>query len=207
MSATRLPRLIFTVGHSSQPIEDFIAQLQRHEIQVLADVRSVPYSSRYPQFAREALQKTLIVGGIRYLFLGRELGARRDESECYVDGRASYEEITKLPNFKRGIERLLEGTEKRRIALMCAEHDPLTCHRTILISRELANHAVTIRHIIRGGELETHEHAEKRLITEEFGGDAQPDLFAGAASADGRLNQAYHVRGDRIAFRRDAPKS
>jgi len=200
-------RLIFTVGHSSQAIEEFVGQLQQHEIQVLADVRSKPYSSRYPHFSRESLQKSLIVGGIRYLFLGRELGARRDEPECYVDGRASYEEITKLPNFRRGIDRLLDGTEKRRIALMCAEQDPLTCHRTILICRELAHHAVTIRHIGRGGELETHEHAEQRLIAEEFGGDRQPDLFAGAASAHGRLNEAYYVRGNRIAYRRDAPKS
>jgi uncharacterized protein (DUF488 family) len=204
MSASRL---IFTVGHSSQAIEDFIQQLKLHEIQVLADVRSIPYSSRYPHFSRESLQKSLIVDAIRYLFLGRELGARRDESECYVDGRASYAAITKLPNFIRGIDRLLDGTEKRRIALMCAEQDPLTCHRTILICRELARHGVTIRHICRGGELETHEHAERRLIAEEFGGDEQADLFAGAPSTDTRLNEAYDVRANRIAYRRDASKS
>ena len=128
------------------------------------------------------------------------------DARCCRFLRASYEEITKLPNFRRGIERLLDGTEKRRIALMCAEQDPLTCHRTILICRELANHAVTIMHIVRGGALETHEHAEKRLIAEEFGGDRQPDLFAGAPSAEGRLNEAYGVRGNRIAYRRDAPK-
>jgi uncharacterized protein (DUF488 family) len=194
--------IVYTVGHSSQPIEPFIDQLQAHRIEVLADVRSMPYSRRYPHFSREALQKSLIVAGIRYLFLGRELGARRDEPECYVDGRASYEEIVKLPNFLRGVERLLEGAETRRIALMCAEQDPLTCHRTILICRVLARHGIQIRHIERGGSLEEHAQAEQRLVREELGDGGQGQLFSDLGHSDARLEQAYVARGNRIAYRR-----
>jgi uncharacterized protein (DUF488 family) len=195
-------RLIYTVGHSSQPIEDFIAQLKANGIEVLADVRSVPYSRRYPHFSRESLQKSLVVAGIRYLFLGRELGARRDEPECYVDGRASYEEIEKLPNFVRGIETLQDGAQKRRIALMCAEVDPLTCHRTILIGRVLARHGVAIKHIGRGGGVEEHRDAEQRLIAEELGDGGQGELFGKVGASDARLQQAYTARGNRIAYRR-----
>jgi uncharacterized protein (DUF488 family) len=195
---------LYTVGHSSQPIEPFIDQLQAHRIEVLADVRSMPYSRRYPHFSREALQKSLVVGGIRYLFLGRELGARRDEPECYVDGRASYEEIVKLPNFQRGVERLLEGAAARRIALMCAEQDPLTCHRTILICRVLSRHGIQIKHIERGGSLEEHLQAEQRLVREELGDDGQGQLFSDLGRSDARLEQAYLARGNRIAYRRSS---
>jgi uncharacterized protein (DUF488 family) len=194
--------VIFTVGHSSQPIEAFIAQLRAHRIDVVADVRSMPYSRRYPHFSREALQKILIVDAIRYLFLGRELGARRDEPECYIDGRASYEEIAKLPNFTRGVERLLEAAQARRIALMCAEQDPLTCHRTILICRALSRHGIAIKHIERGGSLEEHAQAEQRLVAEELGDADQGQLFGNVGSSDARLERAYAARGNRIAYRR-----
>jgi YD repeat-containing protein len=194
--------VLYTVGHSSQSVESFVGALQAHRIEVIADVRSMPYSSRYPHFSREALQKSLIVAGIRYLFLGRELGARRDEPECYVDGRASYEEIAKLPNFQRGVERLLEAAQMRRIALMCAEQDPLTCHRTILICRALSRHGIAIRHIERGGAVEEHPQAEQRRLREEFGDDSQGQLFGDVSPSDTRLQQAYTARGNRIAYRR-----
>jgi uncharacterized protein (DUF488 family) len=200
------PDLLYTIGHSSQSIEDFIAALHRHDIQALADVRSMPYSRRYPQFSREALQKSLVVDRIYYLQIGRELGARRDEPECYVDGRAEYSEIAKLPNFQRGLDVLLTQIKRHRTAIMCSEQDPLTCHRVILVCRELRDAGIEIRHILRGGELETHEAAEARLITEELGGAAQPDLFPGSQTAQERLQHAYQKRAQRICYRRDDPK-
>jgi uncharacterized protein (DUF488 family) len=193
-------RLLYTVG---QTIEDSLGQLQSQQVQVVADVRSQPYSKRYPHFSREALQKSLSAADIRYLFLGRELGARRDEPQCYVDGQASYEEIAKLPNFMRGIERILDGTQKSRIALMCAEHDPLTCHRTILVCRELRKRDVEIQHILRGGTLEAHAQAELRLVEEEFGSSDQADLFTRPDKSDLTVQRAYTARASRIAYRHE----
>jgi len=196
-------RLLYTVGHSSQSIEQFVSQLQRHGIELIADVRSQPYSKRYPHFSREALQKSLTVADIRYLFLGRELGARRDEPQCCVDGQASYQEIARLPNFVRGIERLLDSADKYRIALTCAEHDPLTCHRTILVCRELRQRNVSIKHILRGGELEEHAQAELRLIEEELGSSDQADLFTRPDNPELLVERAYTARAGRIAYRHE----
>jgi uncharacterized protein (DUF488 family) len=194
---------IYTIGHSSQPIEAFLEQLQRHGVEVVVDVRSQPYSARFRHFSREPLQASLAAAHIRYLFLGRELGARREEAECYVGGRATYDNIAKLSAFADGIDRLLAGAERYRIALMCAEQDPLTCHRTILVCHELNKHAVLVRHICRGGELEHQQQAERRLVEEELGSSEQRDLFATAAAFTEMLEQAYSARAGNIAYRQN----
>jgi hypothetical protein len=134
--------------------------------------------------------------------LGREFGARRDEAECYVDGQAVYNRIAKLPVFAAGIDRLLAGAQRYRVALMCAEQDPLTCHRTILVCRELKKHGASIKHICRGGVLEDHQQAEQRLVEEELGSADQRDMFAPAHSFTERLEQAYAKRAGKIAYRR-----
>jgi uncharacterized protein (DUF488 family) len=192
---------LFTVGHSSQSIGEFIASLQRHAIAVVADVRSRPYSRRFPHFSRERLQATLKAVDIGYVFLGRELGARRDEPECYVDDQARYDRIAKLPAFADGIDRVLDGARQYRVALMCAEQDPVTCHRTILVCHELERHGVAITHIHRGGMLETQQEAQLRLVAEELGAREQSDLFT-AEDAPQRLERAYARRAQRIAYRR-----
>jgi uncharacterized protein (DUF488 family) len=194
---------IYTVGHSNQSIDAFIALLKSHNVDVVADVRSRPYSARFPHFSKDRLEASLKAAGIRYVFLGRELGARRDEAECYVNGLASYERISKLPAFADGINRLLIGAQRYRLTLMCAEHDPLTCHRTILVCHELKKHGILIKHICRTGALEDHEQTELRLLEEEFGGSDQIDMFAGTRNATEILELAYARRADSIAYRRD----
>src|ERR1700742_2928764 len=123
--------MIFTVGHSNPPIERFIGLLQPHGITALADVRSTPYSRFNPQFNKEKLQSALAAAGIRYVFLGEELGARTKDPSCYdEDGKVSYTKLARTDLFRKGIERLLTGMQQHRIAIMCAERDPLECHRT-----------------------------------------------------------------------------
>jgi uncharacterized protein (DUF488 family) len=196
---------IYTIGHSSQSMEAFIAQLRRHDVEAVVDVRSQPYSARFPHFSREPALGSLKAAGIHYVFLGRELGARRAEPECYVDGRASYDRIARLPAFAAGIERLLAGAQRYRVALMCAEQDPLTCHRTILVCHELTKHAVSIKHIHRDGVLEDHGQAEQRLVAEELGCAGQSDLFAAPHGFAELLEQAYVRRACNIAYRQQQP--
>lgn len=194
---------IYTIGHSAHSIKKFIELLQRHEIEVVGDVRSQPYSTRFPQFSKESLQASLKSARIRYVFLGRELGARREETECYVNGQAVYEKIAQLPAFTEGIARVLVGAHKYRVALMCAEQDPLTCHRTILVCHELKKHDVSIRHISRTGILEDHQQTEQRLIEEELGRTDQTDMFSKSEHPLMRLEQAYARRASSIAYRQD----
>ncbi|MPZ44523.1 MAG: DUF488 family protein [Betaproteobacteria bacterium] len=191
---------ILTIGHSSHPIAEFVRLLSDHQIDVVADVRSSPYSKRNPQFSRESLQKSLKDQGVKYLFLGRELGARRTERECYVQGKAEYERIAELPAFNDGVRRLLKGASDYRIALMCAEQDPLTCHRTVLVCRHLKKHGLALGHILPDGNVESHEQVEHRLMLEEGENPSQADIFAVAENLDSALLRAYTARGNKIAY-------
>ena len=158
--------MIYTVGHSNHPIERFIGLLQVHGITALADVRSIPYSRFNPQFRREKLQAALAAAGIQYVYLGAELGARSENPAVYdANSRVSYALLAKTDLFRRGIARLKTGMAEHRNSLMCAEREPLECHRTILVSRELVREGVLVTHMLADGSLESHERAMQRLVT------------------------------------------
>jgi uncharacterized protein (DUF488 family) len=189
---------VFTIGHSDHEQQRFVELLRAHHIDAVADVRSSPYSSRFPQFNREALQASLKTTGIRYVFLGDELGARRSETDCYVNGQALYERIAKTPAFQRGIDRVVQGANRMRIALVCAEKDPLDCHRAILVCRHLKTIVPSISHILSDGSVESHEQMEERLL-QQFKLTSD-DLFRSRAEM---LDAAYERHGKRIAYREE----
>ena len=116
-----MTKTVYTIGHSNGTAEHLVKMLGQHEITAVADVRSQPYSRFNPQFNREALAVTLKNSGVDYVFLGQELGARSEDPACYRDGRAQYALIAQTPQFERGIERLMAGAEKFRVAILCAE--------------------------------------------------------------------------------------
>jgi uncharacterized protein (DUF488 family) len=193
-------RSLLTIGHSDHAAGVFIDLLRQHGVTALTDVRSSPYSRRYPQFNREALSADVERAGIRYVFLGAELGARRSEPECYEDGKARYPLIARSPLFSQGLERVRQGAEKYRVALMCAEKDPLTCHRAILVCRYLRDSMAPIQHIREDGRLESHEELESRLVA--IAGLSEVDLFR---SREELLEEAYDWQGDRIAYEEAPP--
>lgn len=188
---------IFTIGYSTHRWETFLGLLKRHGVTAIGDVRSQPFS-RLPEYNRDVLAAAVKGEGIQYVPLGRELGARRDEPECYIDGQAVYERVAQLPLFREGIVRLLKGAERFRIALMCAEREPLDCHRTVLVCRHLRPHGLHIRHILADGTVEEHADAEKRLM--KMMGIA-PDLFQKDVKQEDLIELAYEERGKQIAYR------
>ena len=186
---------LFTIGHSDHEMPEFAALLARHGVNAIADVRSQPYSRFHGQFNREILAESLGRAGVEYVFLGRELGARRVERECYRDRQARHDLIGQLPAFRDGLERLRRGIASHRIALLCAEKDPLTCHRTILVCRQLRREPIDIRHILDDGSLETTDEAETRLI--ELVGLPPAHLFCDRSEL---IEQAYDRQAERIAY-------
>ncbi|MFP4226980.1 MAG: DUF488 family protein [Desulfobacterales bacterium] len=130
---------------------------------------------------------------IDYIFLGKKLGARSDDPAHFADGRVSYRLLAKNPIFQEGLQALLRMARDARVCIMCAEKDPLDCHRMLLVCRHLRNQPVDIRHILADGSVETHQDTEKRLIRQT--GLDQPDLFAPPADL---VERAYDLQSEAI---------
>ena len=187
--------IVLTVGHSNHPLETFLALLRQHGVTVVADVRSAPYSRFNPQFNRKALEDRLETIGIEYVFLGRALGGRPDDPSCYEDGRVRYDRLARTPLFREGLEQVAEGAGRQRIALMCAEKEPLDCHRTILVGRSLVERGVAVAHILADGSLEPHDETMDRLLATV--GLPRGDLLQ---SREELIEEALAHRERRIAF-------
>jgi uncharacterized protein (DUF488 family) len=192
-----MPECVYTIGHSTHTHEQFVALLRQHGITAVADVRSRPYSRYNPQFNRENLQRALSEAGISYRFLGEELGARSEDPACYEGGKVRYDKLAETAAFQRGLQRVRSGMKEHRIALMCAEKEPLECHRTILVSRHLAILGVDVQHIHMDGALESHRDAIERLSRELD--MPEEDLFR---THEDILVDSYHVQERRIAYDR-----
>lgn len=188
---------VLTIGHSTHPWERFAALLQAAGVTAIGDVRTSPYSRRCPHFNRDELQAKLRQIGVAYVFLGAELGGRPNEPELYSDGVADYERMAKSEEFSKGLRRVIEGAKNYRIALLCSEQDPLSCHRCLLVGRALTNHGLQVRHILGQGAVTTQAEIEDRLL--ELHGQGAHDLFSPRGD---KLAAAYRDRARKVAFAR-----
>jgi uncharacterized protein (DUF488 family) len=186
---------VLTIGHSTQPLERLVALLVRHGVTAVADVRSQPYSRYSPDFNKESLEPALKANGVAYVFLGRELGARPDDRSLYDEGRVSWERLRASALFQAGLDRVVDGAVRVSIALLCAEKDPLECHRTLLVGRALEERGVAIAHIHADGRLETSDEAMSRLLAMFKMPEA--DLFRGR---DELVAEACDRQAKRITF-------
>ena len=158
--------MIRTIGHSNHPIERFVDLLKGGGVRLLVDVRSAPYSRRFPQFSREKLAKSLEAAGIDYAWEGEALGGKSGGS--YIAAAAR-------PEFKDALGRLIERSAYTTVCLMCAEKEPLDCHRTILVSRRLAERGVAVEHLLADGQTRSHHDIEEALLARKQGGDLFDD--------------------------------
>jgi len=197
MSTAQTP--IMTIGHSTHSAEAFLALLRQHRVDAVGDVRSSPFSRFNPQFNREVLERHLRENEIRYIFLGRELGARSEDPACYVEGRVQYARLAQTELFQSGLDRVMKGAARFRIALMCAEKEPLECHRTLLVARALVTRGQPVLHLHADGRLETHAAAMERLL--DLTGVPKEDLFR---SRDELLNEALQRQERQIAYADEA---
>ena len=171
------PATIWTVGHSNHPFDVFRRLLEAERIEVVADVRSFPYSRFVPHFDREDLERALRDAGIRYLFLGEALGGRPAREEHYdAEGCALYGPMSEEPGFQAAIDRLLAGARTHRIALLCSEALPRDCHRRLLVGKVLAERGIALRHILPGGSVEPELEVKLTLADDQatLFGDSTP---------------------------------
>ena len=187
---------LFTIGHSNIPADRFIATLREAHVDAIADVRSVPASRRFPWFSATALRDRLGQKGIAYELFGEALGGRPRDPALYCDGVADYEAMAMQAEFRAGLDRLMATARRSRVCLMCAEREPLDCHRCLLVGRALTGHGLAIGHILHDGAVEPNAVTEQRLVEST---KTQMDLFATGQSE--RLAAAYRRRARAVAFR------
>lgn len=164
---------MFSIGYGSSTIDKVVECLKRVRVEFIIDVRSVPYSRFQPNFIREHFQEFLRNHGIRYVFMGKDLGGRPKDEACYTDGKVDYTKCQEMGFFQNGLSRLLDAySQGLRICLLCSEGKPWMCHRSKLIGVALAREGISLTHILPGGQ----EESQKSVIDRLTGG--QGDMFS-----------------------------
>ena len=190
---------LFSIGHSNIAAERFVALLRDAGVTAAADVRSTPFSRRFPWFSGKNLAATLAQHSMAYLRCGEALGGRPRNAALYRDGVADYEAMAQQPEFQAGLDRLCTDAARLRICLMCAEREPLDCHRCLLVTRALTVRGLAVGHILHDGTIEPHRATEQRLLALT---ETNDDLFA--PGQDERLAAAYRRRARAVAYRAKA---
>ena len=193
---------LYTIGHSNLDLSYFLSLLKAEAVDVLADVRSLPRSNRNPHFNREEMEGFLRDAGIHYVFLGEELGGRPADVRVYRDGRVDYKLRRKSHAFQHGIEQLIWWMRRHRVAMMCAEEDPLECHRFLMNCAELCSLGIQPLHIRKDGKVQAQQDVEERLLLAVgFGDVSKGSLFGQTTDRVQALEEAYAVQSARFAFR------
>lgn len=195
--------VLHTIGYEGLEPESFVSILRSVGVEALADLRSQHHSQDMPAYSQDALKVALKAAGLLYVFLGKELGACREEDEAYDGDLARYDLIETLPAFTTGLDRLRKGADGYRIALLCAHKDPLNCHSTLLVSRILYREGYVFRHLLPDGSVQEQAELEERLLREEGKGAGEINFETGALKArETLLEEAYQARTERTAYRR-----
>ena len=168
-----MPRIrVYTVGYGGRTVDEIVRQIQAKGIQFVIDVRSVPYSKYQPEFGRKPLAKALRDAGLKYGFMGHQLGGRPDDESCYDNNHVNYEKVRAMPFFKEGIVRLRTACERDYIVcLLCAEANPAQCHRSGMIGEALVREEIEVEHLLKDGS----SRSQAEVMYERTGG--QEELF------------------------------
>jgi uncharacterized protein (DUF488 family) len=158
--AHSLPPIVWTVGHSNRPLEEFLQLLRAHGVSLIVDVRKMPGSRKNPQFGADTLPRALEHAGIGYLHLPDPGGLRRRRPDSPNTGWKNpsfqgYADYMLTPEFERGLQELLERAKGERAALMCAEAVPWRCHRS-LIADALVVRGIAVEHILSATRTQPH---------------------------------------------------
>lgn len=188
-------KVIYTIGHSNHTLEEFLKLLETHAIDCVVDVRSKPYSRFRPHFNKKSLLLSLEQQKIEYIFLGDKLGGRPTNPVFYENNSIKYDRLAKNDDFLKGLKIVLDRTKQCKVVLLCAEKEPLNCHRAILISRQLTIRGVEVEHILADSTVENHLVTEQRMVTLY---NLSHDLFSSDTANSDIINEAYSLQAKKI---------
>ena len=210
VNPSQAEQTVWTLGHSNHPLETFLDLLGQHQITLLLDVRSSPYSRYASHFNKEAICRSLKAQGVDYLFLGDLLGGipsagredalsnGREDGQFYdPEGYVLYDRLAQSPQFQQGVERLLEKIGTARAVLMCGEEDPTDCHRRLLVGRVLGTRGVRVLHIRGDGQVQSEQEVAQQQWFRQTKG--QLTLFD--------MEEPHQWKSTRSALPRKAPPS
>lgn len=194
------------MGHSNYTMERLIDMLEYYNINCVVDIRGTPYSKYNIQFDKEAIRYTLTNAGFVYIYMGKELAAKRIRKNSYNnEGYSNFEEVIKEEEFKRGVERLKNGCEKGyKIILLGAMQDPIRCHRSILVGRELVKNDFDVKHILDDYSIVTQDDIEEMLLNKYFSNRNQitiEDLTGNSLNNEEMINEGYKLANKEIGYR------
>ena len=203
-----MKKVIYTIGHSNVTHEEFMELIKKNNIDCVVDVRSVPYSgSQYAnQFNKDAIRHLLLSNNIQYVFMGKELGARREDKDLYDEnGKLDFLKTMESPLFLEGISRVIKGIEKGySLAIMCSEKNPLECHRLSMVSRKFHDLGFAIEHILHDGTKKSQEELEDDLINKYFPNRKQIAMeFANDGHTENKetlIDDAYKKHNLEVAY-------
>jgi len=198
---------IYTIGYSCFKVDEFIKVLKEYKITSLIDVRSNPHSKFYEDYNQSNLEKALKMNGIIYRNYKNEFGARQGDTKYYREGYLDFKKYAKSRSFLEGVQKIKSGMDLNYVfAFMCAEKDPSTCHRNIMVAREFHELGYNVKNIIAGGAYESQESIEQRLLEHYFSDRNQLSLFSNNLSLEEMVNKSYQFRNSEIGYRTDDDK-
>jgi uncharacterized protein (DUF488 family) len=194
--------IVYTIGHSTHPLDYFLTLLQEYAVNCLIDVRSVAASAYNPQYNKEPFSNYLQKNKISYLHFVEEFGARQADPDVLDEnGKVDFEKVWRSRSFNNGVARLRSGIDKGyTMALMCAESDPLDCHRFYMITVALQRDGFEVGHIMKDKSLRSTSDLEELLIERYAQKLPKPDMFRPLVTREEQLEAACRLRRTEIAF-------
>ena len=195
---------MYTIGHSNHSQEEFLHLLEMYEICSVIDVRSIPASKHSPQYNKDALEGFLRINNIDYHYFGKEFGAHRFDALNEMN-QVDFELAVNTELFHQGVDRLVSLLESQTVVLMCSEANPLDCHRFALIARYFHEHGFEVSHILKNGELATHQSLEQQMINDylHIRNPKLPEIdeLFGTYTAEEQRRDAYRLKNEKIGYR------
>lgn len=194
---------IYTIGYAGFPIDKFVEELKNNSINAVIDVRSSAFSQYYSDYNKNNLELRLKKEGIYYRNYAKEFGARQNDEEYYADeGYLDFSKFSKSEQYLEGIKKLCTSMGKGyTFALMCAEKNPIDCHRTVLVARTFFEKGYKVVHLCPEGKTILQEEINLQLLDCFFPLRAQINFFENQVSEEEMLDQAYRMQNKKIGYK------